>query len=607
MSLRLISIAAIAVGLTTGFATGWLTHTTAAPKPLPTADEPKTARPEKVADPVFNDKIQPFLKVYCISCHNDEKSSGGIDLSVYQSEAHARKDRKGWEAIQHVILAGEMPPKKAKAIPKPEEKQFFVDWIDRTLTKVDCTAPKDPGRVTMRRLNRAEYNNTIRDLTGVAFKPADDFPTDDVGYGFDNIGDVLSMQPLMIEKYLAAADKVLDAALKMPEPVASSVQTFRPQNLPVEPRSAKVRSKSDKGRDVDRIIMKESAKAYIDKFNFPAEGEYIVRFRGWGTKLGGESPSVTIRVNLMLEIGNYSTKGNKYGIPINYLDHAMDIVQKSPYLDFYGFHFHGGYVHNPRVYTAAARAMVKLVKKCYNRGLKPRFVSLGGGFPAAIGDENAFEVERMKNFPTYFKRLLQSYELPPIELAFEPGKSIVLNAGIGLMRVISKKKLGRKRFVIADGSTYNFIPDALVQPDLKYDILPADKLKSPRIHRVIIAGNTCDCWDLITKDITMPKLRAGDLLTVMDVGAYASVMASNFNTIRRASMIMIYQDGSIKLIRRRDRFSEMFAPELDVLKVAGPNELEDYNNLYRVNVDKIWKGSGNGKKKNGNGHKKPAK
>ncbi len=77
----------------------------------------------------------------------------------------------------------------------------------------------------------------------------------------------------------------------------------------------------------------------------------------------------------------------------------------------------------------------------------------------------------------------------------------------------------------------------------------------------------------------------------MDVGGYAQVMSSNFNTLKRAAIVMIHPDGSTKLIRRRDRYSEMFAPELDVLKMAGPNELEKYNNLYRVNIDKIWKGN----------------
>ncbi len=303
-----------------------------------------------------------------------------------------------------------------------------------------------------------------------------------------------------------------------------------------------------------------------------------------------------IRVNPMLEVGTYSTKGNKYGIPIRYIDRAIDLARRSPYVDFQGFHFMGGYVYNQKVFKAAARTFVKLIKRCSDRGIRINRLSLGGGFPAAIGDQEAFPIEDMRDFPRYFQSLLDRAGLPPMKLIFEPGKSLVLNSGIGLMKVIARKRLGmNSRMVIADGSTYNFIPDALVQTEVNYDILPASKLNSPRIHSVTLAGNTCDCWDLIVKDIVMPKLRAGDLVACMDVGAYAQVLANNFNTIRRASIIMIRADGSTKLVRRRDRFSEMFAPELDVLKIAGPNELEAYNNLHRVNIDKIWKGGGIGK------------
>ena len=87
-----------------------------------------------------------------------------------------------------------MPPDEEAAADARRRREFVLNWIDETLTKVDCGGPRDPGRVTIRRLNRAEYNNTIRDLFGVDFKPAEDFPSDDVGYGFDNIGDVLSFR-----------------------------------------------------------------------------------------------------------------------------------------------------------------------------------------------------------------------------------------------------------------------------------------------------------------------------------------------------------------------------------------------------------------------------
>jgi diaminopimelate decarboxylase len=315
-----------------------------------------------------------------------------------------------------------------------------------------------------------------------------------------------------------------------------------------------------------------------------------------------------IRVNPMLTVGTYSTKGNKYGIPIGYIDRAIELARTSPYVDFTGFHFMGGYVYSPKVFKAAARTFAKLIKRCEDKGIRIRTLSLGGGFPAAIGDQKAFPIEDMRDFPRYWKKLTERYGIQnPVRLIFEPGKSIVLNSGVGLMRVIARKRLGRdRRMAIVDGSTYNFVPDALVQTDVCYDILPASKLRSPRIHKVTIAGNTCDCWDLITKDIMMPKLRAGDLVAVMDVGGYAQVMANNFNTIRRAGVVMIHPDGSTSLIRRRDRYSEMFAPELDVLKMAAPDELERYNNLYRVNIDKIWKSGGMNKAwkqtKNGNGY-----
>lgn len=326
--------------------------------------------------------------------------------------------------------------------------------------------------------------------------------------------------------------------------------------------------------------------------------EEIERIAATAKKLKKHINTV-IRVNPMLDVGAYSTKGNKYGIPITYVDRAMELVLKSPYVDFQGFHFMGGYVRHPRVFKAAARVFVKLIKRYQNKGIQTQSLSLGGGFPAAIGEETAFPIEDMSDFPAYFESLCQKNGIARPRLIFEPGKSIVLNAGIGLMQVVSKKRLGRvKRMVIADGSTYNFVPDALIQNTVTYDILPASKMNRRRVHTITVAGSTCDAWDLIAKEIEMPRLQAKDILAVMDIGAYAQVMSSNFNTIRRPSVVMVGEGGKVRQVRRRDRYSEMFAPELDVLKMADPDELEHYHNIYRVNIDKIWKGQKNGSKGN---------
>src|SRR6187200_3353366 len=118
-----------------------------------------------------------------------------------------------------------MPP---EGKPKPElaEVDAVLKSIRGLFHEYDRTAKLNVGRVTIRRLNRTEYNNTVRDLIGVDFKPAEDFPADDVGYGFDNIGDVLSVSPLLLEKYLSAAEAILDQAIVIADPPNLTKQTF---------------------------------------------------------------------------------------------------------------------------------------------------------------------------------------------------------------------------------------------------------------------------------------------------------------------------------------------------------------------------------------------
>ena len=105
------------------------------------------------------------------------------------------------------------------------------EWIKSALKPEDCAKIFDPGRVTIRRLNRSEYNNTIRDLIGIDFHPADDFPSDDVGYGFDNIGDVLSMPPILMEKYLAAAETISEEAIIVEPSAKGLVKSYNSANM----------------------------------------------------------------------------------------------------------------------------------------------------------------------------------------------------------------------------------------------------------------------------------------------------------------------------------------------------------------------------------------
>jgi hypothetical protein len=182
----------------------------------------------KAAEPIadrIGTQVVPVVEAYCIGCHSAEKKRGDLDLTAFTTELSVLKARKTWEAVQRMVRAGEMPPED-RPQPTLEEKERLLKAVDGTLNDVDCSQATDPGRVTIRRLNRTEYNNTIRDLAGVHFSPAEDFPADDIGYGFDHIGDVLSLPPVLFEKYMAAAERILADAIREGEPVNGPIRRY---------------------------------------------------------------------------------------------------------------------------------------------------------------------------------------------------------------------------------------------------------------------------------------------------------------------------------------------------------------------------------------------
>jgi hypothetical protein len=173
------------------------------------------ASTRSIAIAKFADDVAPILKQYCIKCHGGAKPKGKLALDIYKDELSVVKEQATWEKVAQRIRDREMPPPKSTQ-PTPSEATFLTGWIDTTLARVNCKGEKGPGRVTLRRLNRAEYNNSIRDLVGLDVRPADDFPEDDIGFGFDNIADVLSLPPLLLEKYLRAAEQIVARAWSDP-------------------------------------------------------------------------------------------------------------------------------------------------------------------------------------------------------------------------------------------------------------------------------------------------------------------------------------------------------------------------------------------------------
>src|SRR5207237_4414353 len=125
------------------------------------------------------------------------------------------------------LQTGAMPPMRMPR-PNASEMKEVTRWIEGEFDRVDRLAKPDPGRITARRLNRTEYNNTVRDLLGLDLRPADDFPQDDSGYGFDNIADVLSLSPVLMERYMAAAERLARAAVFGPVDLKSTRTRYQP-------------------------------------------------------------------------------------------------------------------------------------------------------------------------------------------------------------------------------------------------------------------------------------------------------------------------------------------------------------------------------------------
>ncbi len=299
---------------------------------------------------------------------------------------------------------------------------------------------------------------------------------------------------------------------------------------------------------------------------------------------------VFVRVNPLIQYNKYSSKHQQYGIANGSVRKAIRMAKEAKYVDLIGLHFHGGYIPDPEVYKIAASKLFKHVMYCKSLGIRIKYIDLGGGFPFQYNEKEVFQPENMgTRFVKHFEELIKKAGIPSPTLIFEPGKFLVANAGMGLVRVISKKKRPKKTMLVCDGSTYAFLPDVMVYKQY-YEILPAVKMNARRTKEYTIAGCTCDCIDILGKNRWLPNLEGGDLLTFMDCGAYSTVMSSNFNTLKRPAAVMVKENGTVKMIRRRDRYSEMFAPELDVLKVADPRELKKFYDLSRINIDKLWNG-----------------
>ncbi|TWU25150.1 hypothetical protein Pla52o_14480 [Novipirellula galeiformis] len=249
----------------------------------------------------FRDALLPLLRTYCFDCHDS-----GTELSLVDDDSAAKMqmNRELWKRVIAQVQLGSMPPEDGETM-DAAIRQRMVKLLDETANAVDCVQNPNAGKVVLRRLNRAEYRNTIKDLLEVDYEPARGFPGDDVGYGFDNIGDVLSLPPILLEKYLDAAEAISGQAIVTPLPP-------RIYELEVPATSLKGAEKLSRG---NRVSMSSKATVSLE-LDVPFTGEYILTISASGDQGGDEPAKMQVdygKVNRVIDVP--ATRSERYEVP----------------------------------------------------------------------------------------------------------------------------------------------------------------------------------------------------------------------------------------------------------------------------------------------------
>ena len=257
-----------------------LVPTAAAPAPILVSPAAAAARPGNQAGPAVAELLQATVRRYCITCHNDRTLTAGLSLQ-HVDATRVAEHAPVLEKVFQKLRAGEMPP---AGRPRPDESAAadLVAWLETSLDGAAAESP-NPGAPAIHRLNRAEYRNAVRDLLGLDLDHARDLPADDSGYGFDNIGDVLTVSPLHVEQYVAAARRVSRLA----------VGSLTPR--PVVERYEAPRGTADVA--IDGLPPNERG-GILFRHHFPFDAEYTITVRVRGRRASGmPAPRLDIRID----------------------------------------------------------------------------------------------------------------------------------------------------------------------------------------------------------------------------------------------------------------------------------------------------------------------
>lgn len=267
---HLVVTAVLLLALAAGWA--WAGDPPAPPGPLAPPGPPRS--PARA--PAWAQVGPAFLARWCATCHAGEKPEAGLDLGALALDPPRLEVLTRLLEVRQRVVAAEMPPAGGER-PTADEVRGFVAALDGVLTAGDAALPPDPGRVLVRRLSRFEYGRTVKHLLALDYEAGAAFPADDLAYGFDNVGDVLSVSPLLLEKYADAAAEIARRAVWLEDPDHPPVRRFEAEGM-----TSSLGAESQRG-DGAGLFSNGSVTVRVD---LPRDGEYLLRARAFGQQAG---------------------------------------------------------------------------------------------------------------------------------------------------------------------------------------------------------------------------------------------------------------------------------------------------------------------------------
>jgi diaminopimelate decarboxylase len=282
---------------------------------------------------------------------------------------------------------------------------------------------------------------------------------------------------------------------------------------------------------------------------------------------------VALRVNpdVFAETHPYISTGlreHKFGIDINAARPVYQQAKRSRYLDPVGISVHiGSQIQTAEPFGAALDGVAELIRELESDGIRINFVDAGGGLgidyhaapmpPAGQAGSSPFDpVAEIGKYATAVERALAGLE---VRLLLEPGRFLIAQAGTLIAKVLYVKRNGSKTFVITDAGMNDLIRPALYQA--YHEILPVIYDPRAKTGVVDLVGPVCESGDFFARDREMPAVREGDLVAILDAGAYGMSLSSNYNSRPRAAEVLV-EGKKARLIRRRETFRDLIQPEI---------------------------------------------